>query len=74
MKKYSPFISKWFWPIWKYILNKRFYKDEPKLILIDIIKIFKTVFLKYFLKKENKIDIYQKKQLRDRVLLNEKNK
>ena len=74
MKKYSPFISKWFWPIWKYSLNKRFYKDEPKLILIDIIKIFKTVFLKYFLKKENKIDIYQQKQLRDRVLLNEKNK
>ena len=74
MKKYSPFISKWFWPIWKYSLNKRFYKDEPKLILIDIIKIFKTVFFKYFLKKENKIDIYQQKQLRDRVLLNEKNK
>ena len=74
MKKYSPFISKWFWPLWKYSLNKRFYKDEPKLIFVDIIKIFKTVFFKYFLRKEHKIDIYQQKQLRDRVLLNEKKK
>ena len=72
MKKYNPFISKWFWPLWKYSLNKKFYKDEPKLILIDMFKLLKIFFNKYFHKKEQKIDIYQEKQLRDRALLNEK--
>ena len=74
MKRYNQFISKWFWPLWKYRLNKNFYKDEPKLILIDMFKILKTIFKKYFRKKEDKFDIYQAKQLRDRALLNEKKK
>ena len=74
MKRYNQFISKWFWPLWKYRLNKNFYKDEPKLILLDMFKILKTIFKKYFRKKEDKFDIYQAKQLRDRALLNEKKK
>jgi hypothetical protein len=37
-------------------------------------KILKTIFKKYFRKKEDKFDIYQAKQLRDRALLNEKKK
>lgn len=74
MKRYNQFISKWFWPLWKYRLNKNFYKDEPKLILLDMLKILKTIFKKYFRKKEDKFDVFQAKQLRDRALLNEKKK
>ena len=71
MRKYNKFISKWFWPLWKYRLNKNFYKDEPRLIWLDILRLIKLSFNKYFYKKEDKFDIYQSKQLRDRVLSNE---
>ena len=71
MKKYNRFISKWLWPLWKYRLNKNFYKDEPKLIILDMIRILSMFFDKYFHKKEQKFDIYQSKQLRDRALINE---
>ena len=72
MLNLNPIISKWFWPIWKYSLNINFYKEEPKLIFIDLLKIFKTLVYKYFMRKEYKIDIYQEKQMRDRAILNEK--
>ncbi|MDC0563059.1 sulfatase-like hydrolase/transferase [Candidatus Pelagibacter ubique] len=72
MQNLNPIISKWFWPIWKYSLNKNFYKEEPKLILIDLLKIIKTVMFRYVHKKEHKIDIYQEKQMRDRAISNEK--
>ena len=72
MLNLNPIISKWFWPIWKYSLNINFYKAEPKLIFIDLLKIFKTLVYRYFMKKEHKIDIYQEKQMRDRAILNEK--
>lgn len=72
MKKLNPFISKWLWPLWKYSLNIEFYKDEPKIIFIDLVKIFKTVLNRYLFKKVTKLDIYQQKQLRDRALSNKK--
>ncbi len=71
MKRYNKLVSKWFWPIWKYRLNINFYKDEPRLLLIDILRLIKSSFNRYFHKKEDKFDIYQSKQLRDRVLSNE---
>ena len=74
MKKLNPLISKWFWPLWKYSLNYRFYLDEPKLLFIDSKKISKTLLNKYVLNKEEKIDIYQQKQLRDRTMLNKDEK
>ena len=57
--------------IWKYRLNINFYKDEPRLLLIDFLRLIKSSFNKYFHKKEDKFDIYQSKQLRDRALSNE---
>ena len=71
MKEYNRIISKWFWPIWKYRLNKNFYIDEPRLLITDLIRLSMSFFNKYFYKKEDKFDILLAKQLRDRAMNNE---
>ena len=71
MKEYNRIISKWLWPMWKYRLNRNFYIDEPRLLLIDLIRLAKSFLNKYFRKKEDEFDVLQAKQLRDRVIKNE---
>ena len=71
MKEYNRIISKWLWPMWKYRLNRNFYLDEPGLLLIDMIRLAKSFLNKYFHKKEDKFDVLQAKQIRDRVIKNE---
>lgn len=67
--KNNLFFSKWIFPLLKYKNNFYFYKNEPTLFLLDIIKILKLSFKQYYLKESIETPRMEDIKLhRDRVL------
>lgn len=65
---YNRFIVRWLNPVLKYRRNFFFYKDEPKLIIYDLIRLLKNFYLVYFRKQITiNPDMLEVKQLRDRA-------
>ncbi len=73
MRFYSRFIARWLTPVLKYARNWVFYKQEPVLIIKDMVKLITRGVNILILKKTGDTpDMEKSKKMRDRALLAQK--